>query len=572
MRDPLITQETPSHPAIPADFSGRRPYNAGVKRWLPAMLVGAASLAIGTTEAMLPPPIMNTPPPEAMAPRIKSPLGTNLSMVADWSTQQPFRDFFKMSREWISGEQWVWSNGKTVKTDANGWVASLEPGQVARTIFMTGPIAPLFAGTYSVTWEGEGSMQYDGAVKLITGQSKPGLDMVEVTKTGENFVLAITQTNPSNPIRNIKVQPAGLPPSSEAIQFNPDFLDRMRPYSTIRFMDWMRTNDAAPASWETRAKPSDAMWTTAKGVPLEAMASLCNQIKADPWFTMSHLWDDQYIVNFAKLADEQLDPSLTIYVEHSNEVWNGMFQQATYAREQGMAMGLATEPFLAQLRYHSQRSVEIFKLFQKSVKPTRKLARVMGGWHCNTWSSGELLGWKSADQFTDALAIAPYFGYEYGLPENAAKVDQMSVRDLVRDIRRRAIPDAMGFCKDQKVVCDQHGVALIAYEAGQHLVGVGPRMDSEPLNKLFDAINRDLRMQSLYLRYFNSWRDLGGGLMMNFTDCGQISKWGRWGSMEWIDQDPKTAPKYNAVLQFAGSNQRWWPDVGKPAGQLVGGK
>ncbi len=518
---------------------------------------------------MIPPPIRNEVPPEKKEAKPQSPLGTNLSTVADWSTQQAFRNFFKMSREWISGEEWTWNNGKTVKTTPEGWVASLEPGQVARTIFMTGKIANLFAGTYVVKWEGEGTMKYEGAVKLISGQSKPGMDMVEVTKSGENFILAITKTNPSNPLRNIVVEPAGLPAADKPIEFNPEFMSRMNIYSTIRFMDWMRTNEVKPVTWDTRPKGGDAIWSTLKGVPLEVMTALSNQSQCDPWFTVSHLWDDEYLANFAKAADAQLDPERTIYIEHSNEVWNGLFPQAIHAREQGLAQGLATDPFLAQLRFHSERSVHAFKIFQQNVKPTRKIVRVMGGWVVSTWSTEQMLSWKDAYKYTDALAIAPYFGYEYGLPENATSVDQMSVRDLMRDIRRRSIPETINFVKQQREMCDKFGVQLVAYEAGQHLVGVAERLDSEKLNKLFDEANRDYRMQSAYARYLNAWRDAGGGLMVNFTDCGPMSKWGRWGSLEFIDQSPAEAPKYNAVLQFAKSNQPWWQPLGKPAGQMA---
>jgi hypothetical protein len=46
-----------------------------------------------------------------------------------------------------------------------------------------------------------------------------------------------------------------------------------------------------------------------------------------------------------------------VYVEHSNEVWNGLFAQARYASERGKALGLASDDLTARYRYHALRWV-----------------------------------------------------------------------------------------------------------------------------------------------------------------------------------------------------------------------
>src|SRR2546430_16998225 len=72
------------------------------------------------------------------APLRRAPIGTNLPRIDDWGTEFPFTDVFKASRDWFSGEQsptrWVWADQRALDLDARGWVRSLQPGQVARTL------------------------------------------------------------------------------------------------------------------------------------------------------------------------------------------------------------------------------------------------------------------------------------------------------------------------------------------------------------------------------------------------------------------------------------------------------
>src|SRR5689334_9213407 len=63
----------------------------------------------------------------------KSPLGTNLTGIKDWSAEWTFVDAFKASRSWISGSATAWDDGRALAVDENGWVRSLLTGQIART-------------------------------------------------------------------------------------------------------------------------------------------------------------------------------------------------------------------------------------------------------------------------------------------------------------------------------------------------------------------------------------------------------------------------------------------------------
>ena len=102
--------------------------------------------------------------------------------------------------------------------------------------------------------------------------------------------------------------------------------------------------------------------------------------------------------------------------------------------------------------------------------------------------------------------------------------------------------------KGQKTVAEKCGLPLICYEAGQHLVGVGGGEHHEALSKLLIAANRHLRMGTIYTRYLNAWRDLGGDLLCLFSSVASSSKWGSWSLLEGADET--SSPKFDAVQQW----------------------
>src|SRR5271156_79951 len=92
-------------------------------------------------------------------------LGTNLETLRDSCTSRPFADPFKTSRPWISGSTNKWSDERAVKLDPQGWVASLLPGQIARTMLFWDMDGRFPSGQYIVTYEGQGQLSYFGGAR-----------------------------------------------------------------------------------------------------------------------------------------------------------------------------------------------------------------------------------------------------------------------------------------------------------------------------------------------------------------------------------------------------------------------
>ena len=532
----------------------------------------------GDSLPIKPAALVEAPEPERGAAE-RSPIGTNLAEVQDYSGEWVFVDAFKQSRPWISGSEAAWDDGRELDVDEHGWIRTLQPGQIARTLLFWGEGLRYPSGRYTVLYEGEGTLSYFVNDKVV--QSERGRDVLQVEARRGGIGLFLSSINPRNPLRNIRViMPGGVckndgfrwctadsdcerssctpfESNHRAQPFHPEFLRSLRNYSVLRFMDWTRTNGSEVVRWNERPKPADARYTV-KGVPFELTLQLANRLGANVWYTVPHRADDDYLRQLARLVRAELPKERTVYVEHSNEIWNSMFSQSEYCRKRGTELGLSKDPFEAQLRYHSRRSREIFAIFRQLLESGPRLVRVMGSQAANAWVSSTLLEHAGVAADTDALAIAPYFGGYLGEPEQGPRAQRLRVDQMMLELEQRALPETLGWIGEQAEVAHRHGVSLIAYEGGQHLVGVGPSADNAKLNRIFDASNRDRRMHALYLRLLERWRELGGTLFVHYLSCGTYSKWGRWGALETLDQDRRRAPKYAALLEFSEKNPAWW--------------
>jgi len=489
------------------------------------------------------------PTPNAAANR----LGINLSGLVDWNTEHPFVDVFRLARQWISQQPGQpWGKGPGLEVDTQGWVKRLEPGCFAETPILTGGHAPV--GDYVCLYEGEGEIQFGAHSQVVARE--PGRIVVHLDPRQAGTFVQLRQTNPEKPIRNVRVLMPGFEKTYRAEPFSPAFLNRWRGFNTLRFMDWMETNGSKQRDWADRPRPEDATWSV-KGAPVEVMVDLCNRLQANPWFCLPHLAGDDYVRQFAAVVRQRLDPSLKVYVEYSNEVWNGKFEQHRYAEAQGKRLGLGPKerPWEGAAQFHARRSMEIFRAWEQGFGGRDRLVRVIawqaaGGAY---WTDQMLLSFEEAGKHCDALAIAPYLTF---MPSPEAKglrsddVAHWSVEQVLDRVETQALPECVGWMKEQKAVAAKYGLKLVAYEAGQHLVGVAGGENNELLTQLLIAANHHPRMGAIYTEYLDAWRGQGGDLMCLFSSVSASSKWGSWGLLEGADETG--SPKFDAVRAANG--------------------
>src|SRR5690606_27127151 len=197
------------------------------------------------------------------------------------------------------------------------------------------------------------------------------------------------------------------------------------------------------------------------GVAYEVMADLCNATGKQMWVCVPHKATDDYVRQLATLLRDRLDPSLKLFVEYSNEVWNGGFQQYRDVNSVASSKGLTW------YAWYSQRSVQIFKLFEQVLGGRSRLVRVLGSQHGNPWIGKQILNATPAGA-ADVLAIAPYFGHRFGKESEASTTRTWSV-DRLLDECARDLATQRDLMRQNRSQAQAAGLTMVAYEGGQHL-------------------------------------------------------------------------------------------------------
>ena len=491
---------------------------------------------------------------DSQAQSPKPALGINLSGPADWNTELPFVDVFHLSREWISQERGKsWGKGPPLELDEQGWIKKLEPNCFAETPLCTIEGGHYPSGEWTILWQGDGKLELSkGKVLKADKQSMK----VNIDAQGGGFFLRLLETDPKSPIKNIRLLMPGV--TEQQASDNPwskTFLDRWRGVACFRFMDFQETNNSKQKTWADRPLPTDATYTR-KGIPIELLCDLANRLDADPWFCIPHQADDNYVRQFAKLVKEKLAPKRKAYIEYSNEVWNGQFEQHRYAGAQGKKLGFAEKEWEAAWRYTAHRSVEIFSIWEKEFGGKDRLVRVLPSQAANSYVSEQILSWKDASKNADVLAIAPYISMNISPSDKdlgADNVSKWNVDQFLDHVEQKALPQCIEWIKANKKVADQHKLRLTCYEAGQHFVGIAGAENNEALTKLLHAANAHPRMKTIYAKYFAAWEKNGGDLLCHFSSVGAWSKWGSWGVLQYADDNPAQSPKMEAIQQWMRS-------------------
>ena len=514
-------------------------------------------------------------------------LALGLAEIADYATQTPFIDLMKTSRPWIGHlpEQWGALSNDDLRNggylDPQGWPLALPAGVTAlETMILTDmPIAatPL-AGRYHVTWQGKGDLAIRGNVAdvvMATGTAAftytPGPGLV---------ILTLTAIDPADPIRDIRViREDHLPLAEAGLIFNPDWLAVVRDARSLRFLDWMATNGSPIVTWGDRPRVDDASYTR-RGVPLEVMVELANLVGADPWFTLPHQADDDYIRRFAMQVYQTLDPALIAHAEWSNEVWNFIFPQATWAQDQAALRWGADVPQDAWMQFAGHRAAEMADIWADvfADAPDR-LTRVIGvhtGWRgletpLLDAPLRQAEGLPAPVDSFDAYAVSGYFGYEIGAEENATRLLRWVASpdpapEITRTIRegslRQLTTELWPYHAD---IAARHGLDLVMYEGGTHILAYGPASAREDVTRLLTRYNYSADMAGLYSDAIRAWRQLGDGPFMGFVDVAPPSRWGSWGALRHLgDMNPRwaTLQGWNSLPHGSLAGERPLPDRG----------
>ena len=582
-------------------------------------------------------------PPINASPNEKSAIGINLTGLSYWSSQWMTIDIMHQASNG-SGILWATTNADTyvyntghqsrLNLDDQGWPKTLperdDPDFHYVTTILYQNNQDYQSGEYLVLYDGEGQLSYNGVTR-IAAKSSPGRDVVQLD-ADSFFHLQIRVTDPNNSgdhLRNIRILvPGGIcgdlptayalnaadcsvPDDFNAFEriyqhlsFHPLFLQDLAKYRALRFMQMMRTNVSEQYHWADRPKYDYASWSMAAGAPIELAIDLANKTQAEPWLNVPARVDDNYMLQYAQLVKDSLDPHLNVYIELGNEIWNNAYpynQDAQWMEQQGLLLWPEAQvsPFEYRLNYYGKRTADLCDIFkQVFAGQASRVKCVLASQGGNSWVGNQALscplwaaqnGGQNCALNIDSLAIGPYFGgYIYqdkflsilsdwlsqgdaGMTKLFEEINTGLLRDLTYDPDEPdwqqapeggSLAQSKRFIEENKVVADNFGIKLTAYEGGQHLTFAGnlSRGRAQINDQLFLAGNRDPRMGAAFYQHFSEWKNAGASLYMVFESTARWGDFGAFPLKEYQLQPLADTPKLAQTLAFIDDTPCWWSD------------
>jgi hypothetical protein len=511
-------------------------------------------------------------------------IGVDLDGLGDGNRAKTLIDLGKTARGWeIIGAK------KMTTLDEHGWPTTdassvffdVRPfGTWAPPVDDPDNFQPDWSGTYKLSFQGQATLdfvedttsqvqnqKYDPATNITTA------DIVVPKGTG---LLCIafkdtkrTANDPAgNGITQVHLIRPGYSPDTKAL-FTDEFLQAIKPFAVLRFMDWLQTNhnpgfygDSGhhALEWADRHVPDDATqadFGNKYGVAWEYVIELAKASGKDIWINIPVAATDDYVKNLAQLLKQGLPPTTNIYIEHSNEVWNFSFPQYLYnkmaAADEVKAGGSIlnkdgeTNPEVWTHRRHAKRLIEIGNIFRDTFgsADAARIRPVYASWVISAKPHYEdVLEWVDKaygppKDYFYALAGAAYFDVSKA-PKDA---DVPALLRAMRDSSDAHVKDRLAL----QEIADHYGLKNFQYE-------IGPDVGGGKTDNIANRIesNRDPGMKDLILHDAkDNWFSHGGDLYMYFSFCGPSSRHGAWGLSE--DIANLNTPKWQAIYELTGT-------------------
>jgi hypothetical protein len=442
------------------------PLPGGSRTWLAL----AAALIASSCGSPSPSTSIGTLLPRG-TPNQASMLGYNLDFPGDWTNQPPFIDLVKNSRAPLgtcSEDDPDCDSQAHLDLDSDGWPRSLryrdDRGKAYQSIEIlvsSGNDGADVGERFHVTWEGSGEIELENAGDV---QADDAARRISFTLQPDATLLRLIEIDPlgrGDHLKNIRVFRADFEPALLAGElFNPETLEFLRPFRSLRFMDWMQSNASGqcsggsragencyaitdddcgsgrclmPGHWDERPRadapsllasgqyldPAEPeLGTKVGGYALETLVALANRVPADPHFNIPVDADDTFVQNFAEYLEEHLARGLVASIEYSNEVWNWGFPQAEYANQRGLA--LWPDESSAWVQFMAGRTQQVCsivkRVFRGQEQRIRCLISPQTGWRglaetvldCPAWAADHP-DTGACSRGIDAVNITGYF-------------------------------------------------------------------------------------------------------------------------------------------------------------------
>lgn len=474
----------------------------------------------------------------ARAPSDPSPVSCSLDGLADYSRSMPFCDLMRQARAFGSAQSPYDGNCSL----ADGWPAQASFGAIFVTL-PTGapPVGVLIDGVYTLRFEGNASLSFPVTAATLLNQSFDGAvttAYIDVPPANSGNIWigwhGATTAGGAPGARNISLLQPGCS-LADALAISPPFVELASHFDSLRFMDWAATNGNLEAEWADRrtlAAPSYATRVgNTTGIPWEACVKLSNTVSRDMWINIPAHASDDYILQLAQLLYATVDPTLNVYYEYSNEVWNWSFEQATYALQAANASVVVdgdphnfnydncSNPGMWMHRrtaYMAKHIADIFKTVfgADGVGAGKRVRPLLCGQVSYAFPIVQGLEyleavWGPPSSMLHGLCGAPYFG----LPDRVNKNPNITVDDVFsgfdESIHNESLANGVGAGNQLAVhvaLAYHYGLEFRGYEGGPDTSG--PNLGAQYLAIKGNA-TVDPRIQGRLTTYLTNWYAYG---------------------------------------------------------------
>ena len=473
-------------------------------------------------------------------------MAVNLKQNTDWSTDAAWIDAAVSLRRWGNPDR-PWIDAPTLKLTADGYPLA-DAGTLSH---MNG----YPDGDYRLSFTGLGNVRVGGMGVLVDqfrddGGRRSATVRIDHARH-ELLTISVHPTDPANPIRDLRMIRPGYD-EGETRRFDDAFLRRLEPFAAVRVMEWGGVNRSDARAWSDRVAPTDFLRTGPGGVSYEDMIALANESGKDLWICVPDGASDDHARRLARLLHDRVAPTIHVYLELGNELWDQSFPQAKRIAETARGDGSLSfdDDYRRSGQKAAKRLAEVAAIAREEFGgEASRLVPVLSGQSVNPAFLAAGLDYLDgrfghARDHVGAIAIAPYLNLESDRDRPGLTSDELfaSMQRNLRGELTRAI-------SEHAALSSKHEIPLMAYEWGQHLTprhrATGAKVNVQVKREAQD----DPRMGALYRELAQTWSTRGGGLLAHYCLTSRYDDTGYWGLLHDI-ADPGGA-KWDAVSLVA---------------------
>jgi len=445
------------------------------------------------------------------------------------------------------------------------------------------------SGTYSLSFKGQATLTSwsDAPIQFQNktynaSSNTTTVDIVFPPGGGTNqnvignygfLMINFLQTNYSagvNGVKEIRLMRPGYQHNTPQV-FRTAYLNALSPFSTLRFMDYLHTNNSDSIypnkqTWAEKQRPDAPRFV--KGAPWEVVIALGNYTGRDIWINIPVDADSMYVVQLATLMKNTLRTDVSIYIEYSNEVWNGSFTQYQYnysavlsAPEDADIRNSTTFDDRRRARRVAKNVIRCGKIFENVLGVTvasRTRIRPVFAWQVGGWLPwyDDVLNWINTaygppKNFIYGIASAPYFN-DGGAASNATPQQVVTAMSSNSDAEVTWIQTLAQYAA-------QWQLKHLQYEGGPDNGGgstanIGNRINANRIPQMKTAVIHNYA-DNWFSQNANGTAPLGTNDLVNyFVMSGGVSRYGCWGATEDLAylSNLTNAPKYDALCVLSG--------------------